>query len=109
LRQLFLKVDTTWQHKTKGLVMSAANFTLLGNPSFTPGSHHSRTWHAKAMEAAMSKLMFGFLMLCSVALYNPQGVRDFVNHNASEMGWQLKGALYSVDRMLPSFLRIGRG
>ena len=57
----------------------------------------------------MSKLMFGFLLLCSVVMYNPEGVRDFTTQHASELTWQLKSALYSVDRMLPSFMRFSRG
>jgi hypothetical protein len=57
------------------------------------------------MEATMSKLMFGFLLLCSVAIYNPTGVRDFATLHASELTWQLKNALYAVDRMLPRFMR----
>ena len=57
----------------------------------------------------MSKLMFGFLLLCSMAMYNPEGVRDFTTQHASELSWQLRSALYSVDRMLPSFMRFSRG
>ena len=57
----------------------------------------------------MSKLMFGFLLLCSMAIYNPTGVRDFAQQNASALTSQLKSALYTVDRMLPNFLRFGRG
>jgi hypothetical protein len=60
------------------------------------------------MEATMSKLMFGFLLLCSMAIYNPEGVRDFANQHSSELTWQIKSALYAVDRMLPSFLRFSR-
>ena len=57
----------------------------------------------------MSKLMFGFLLLCSMAMYNPEGVRDFTTQHASELSVQLKSTLYSIDRMLPSFIRFGRG
>jgi hypothetical protein len=57
------------------------------------------------MEATMSKLMFGFLLLCSVAIYNPTGVRDFATQHAGELTWQLKHAIYTLDRMLPSFMR----
>jgi hypothetical protein len=57
----------------------------------------------------VSKLMFGFLLLCSMVMYNPEGVRDFTTQHASELTWQLKNALYSVDRMLPSFMRFSRG
>ena len=57
----------------------------------------------------MSKLMFGFLLLCSMTMYNPEGVRDFTTQHASELSWQLKNALYSVDRMLPRFMRFTRG
>jgi len=53
----------------------------------------------------MSKLMFGFLLLCSMAIYNPTGVRDFATQHATELTWQFKNALYTVDRMLPSFMR----
>ena len=56
----------------------------------------------------MSKFMFGFLLLCSMAIYNPEGVRDFAQQNAGALSWQLKNALYSMDRMLPSFMRFGR-
>jgi hypothetical protein len=57
----------------------------------------------------VSKAMFAFLLICSMAIYNPEGVRDFTTQHASELTWQLKSALYAVDRMLPSFLRFGRG
>lgn len=53
----------------------------------------------------MSKVMFIFLLLCSIAIYNPTGVRDFTTQHASELTWQVKHALYTVDRMLPSFMR----
>jgi hypothetical protein len=56
----------------------------------------------------MSKAMFGFLLLCSMAIYNPEGARNFATQHASELTWQLKNALYTVDRMLPSFLRYSR-
>ena len=56
----------------------------------------------------MSKLMFAFLLLCSAAIYNPQGVRDFVKLHASEMSWQIKSAVQNLDQLLPSFLRFGR-
>ena len=49
--------------------------------------------------------MFIFLLLCSIAIYNPTGVRDFTTQHASELTWQVKHALYTVDRMLPSFMR----
>jgi hypothetical protein len=52
--------------------------------------------------------MFAFLLLCSMAIYNPESVRDFASQHASELTWQLKSALYTVDRMLPSFLRFSR-
>jgi len=57
----------------------------------------------------MSKLMFGFLLLCSLTIYNPEGVRDFTVQHASELSWQFKSALYTVDRMLPAFMRFSRG
>lgn len=56
----------------------------------------------------MSKLMFGFLLACSMAMYNPEGVRDFTSQHATELSWQLRHALYSVDRMLPQFMRFSR-
>jgi hypothetical protein len=62
-----------------------------------------------AMEAIVSKLMLGFLLLCSMAIYNPEGVRDFAHQNASAFSSELRSALYTMDRMLPSFLRFGRG
>jgi len=55
----------------------------------------------------MSKLMFGFLLICSFAIYNPEGVRDFAKYHATELSQQFTSALYAVDRMLPSFLRRG--
>ena len=57
----------------------------------------------------MSKLMFGFLLLCSMAMYNPEGVRDFTTQHASELSWQLRSVLYSIDRMLPNFMRFSKG
>jgi hypothetical protein len=57
----------------------------------------------------MSKLMIGFLLLCSMTIYNPEGVRDFANQNANTLSWRLKSALQTMDRMLPSVLRFGRG
>ena len=57
----------------------------------------------------MSKLMFGFLLLCSMTMYNPEGVRDFTTQHATELTWQLKNVLYGVDRMLPHFMRFTRG
>jgi hypothetical protein len=56
----------------------------------------------------MSKVMFGFLLLCSMAIYNPEGVRVFATQHAQELTWQLKSALHTVDRMLPSFMRFSR-
>ena len=56
----------------------------------------------------MSKLMFGFLLLCSMTMYNPEGVRDFTAQHASELTWQFKNVLYSIDRMLPRFMRFTR-
>jgi hypothetical protein len=52
--------------------------------------------------------MFAFLLLCSMAIYNPEGVRVFATQHATELTWQLKSALYAVDRMLPSFMRFSR-
>jgi hypothetical protein len=52
--------------------------------------------------------MFGFLLLCSMTMYNPVGVRDFTTQHASELSWQVKGALYSIDRMLPQSMRFSR-
>jgi len=43
-----------------------------------------------------------------MAIYNPEGARNFATQHASELTWQLKNALYTVDRMLPSFLRYSR-
>lgn len=57
----------------------------------------------------MSKLMFGFLLMCSFAIYNPEGVRDFTKQHATELVLQFKSALYAVDRLLPRFVRFGRG
>jgi hypothetical protein len=57
----------------------------------------------------MSKLMFAFLMACSIAMYNPAGIRDFAKYQAPELAWQIKNGLYSVDRMLPSFMRFTKG
>ena len=56
----------------------------------------------------MSKVMFAFLLLCSMAMYNPESVRVFVTQHAHELTWQIKSALYTVDRMLPSFMRFSR-
>jgi hypothetical protein len=56
----------------------------------------------------VSKLMFGFLLLCSMTMYNPEGVRDFTTQHASELTWQFKNVLYSIDRMLPRFMRFTR-
>ena len=56
----------------------------------------------------MSKLMFSFVLVCSVLLYNPDGLRDFAKLHASDIGWHLKNAAYAVDRMLPSFMRFTR-
>lgn len=42
-------------------------------------------------------------------IYNPEGVRDFANYNATALGWQLRSALYTVDRMLPNFMRFSKG
>ena len=56
----------------------------------------------------VSKAMFAFLLLCSMTIYNPEGVRDFASQHASELTWQLKSALYTVDRILPGFLRFSR-
>ena len=57
----------------------------------------------------MSKLMFAFLLACSMAMYNPAGIRDFAKYQAPELTWQIKNGLYSVDRMLPSFMRFTKG
>lgn len=56
----------------------------------------------------MSKLMLAFLLLCSLTIYNPQGVRNFTRQHAGELSAQFKSALYTVDRMLPNFMRFGR-
>jgi hypothetical protein len=56
----------------------------------------------------MSKMMFGFLLACSFAIYNPEAVRDFAKYHAAELSQQFSNALYAVDRMLPGFLRHGR-
>ena len=53
----------------------------------------------------MSKLMLAFLLLCSLAIYSPASVRDFSYQHAGELVWRLKTALYTVDRILPNFMR----
>lgn len=57
----------------------------------------------------MSKLMFTFVLVCGAAIYNPEGLRDFAKYRAPELTWQFKHALLTVNRMLPSFIRFGRG
>jgi hypothetical protein len=69
----------------------------------------SRIRHGIALEAVVSKLMFGFMLLCSVVIYNPEAIRGFTIEHASELTSQLKGALYTLDRLLPSFMRFSRG
>ena len=56
----------------------------------------------------MSKLMFAFLLICSAVIYNPEAIRSFANYHSSELTWQFRNALYTVDRMLPSFMRFSR-
>ena len=57
----------------------------------------------------MSKLMFAFLLLCSLVIYNPEGARDFAAQHGNEIGSQAKQVLYALDRMMPSFMRFSRG
>ena len=57
----------------------------------------------------MSKLMFAFVLVCSAVMYNPEGLRDFAKQHASDITWEVKYTLHAIDRMLPSFMRFGRG
>jgi hypothetical protein len=84
------------------------NFTHINNPSFTRATRCSMH-SAYARRISMSKLMFAFLLLCSLVIYNPESARDFAAQHANEIGSQAKQMLYALDRMMPSFMRFSRG
>jgi hypothetical protein len=108
-RQVFCEFDAIRKGDAKGSAAPLSNFTYFANPNFIRRHNHCRIRHVTAREATMSKLMFAFLLLCSVAIYNPAAMRDFARQHATELSWQLKSALYAVDRLMPGFIRFTRG